>query len=447
MQTGFFNVLSVPEFITRLREFPQLEQETVTLLAADGRVLASELHSPEDLPLASRSCMDGYALNAKDIFGASETNPTYLECIGTVDIAHPADFTVQQGECAAIVTGGILPQGTDAVIMVEHTEELGAGTIEMRKSLAPGEHVMLRGEDVTRDATALTQGTLLRPQEVGLLAALGITEIPVVRRPSVGILSTGDELIPVTETPRTGQIRDVNSYTLACLIERIGCTARQYGIVKDDLDSLSEAMQKALAENDVIFLSGGSSVGTRDLTVSAIDQLALCKDSSITHAELINHGVAISPGKPLILAKAETTAGVKAIWGLPGQVASAQVVMFILGIPFLKYLAGESSPFDQAVWPARRAVLSRNIASRQGREDYIRVRLEPASATAEQAPTPDAAATAADTLSAMLPEAAPVTGKSGLLRTMLLSEGVVRIPAESEGLYAGTEIDVLLFQQ
>jgi len=412
MKNGFFNVLSVTEFVDVLRTFSPLTEETVSGMAADGRVLAQDVVSGEDLPAAPRSCMDGYALRAQDVFGASEMNPAYLESVGAVPIEKPAEFSLRPGECASIVTGGILPEGADAVMMIEHTEELGAGTVEMRKSLAPADNVMLKGEDAGAGKVALAAGTLLRPQEIGLLAALGIADVAVHARPRVGILSTGDELVPVTQTPQVGQVRDVNSSTLACSVARAGGLPTQYGLVKDDLASLESALRTALDANDAVFLSGGSSVGTRDLTVAAIER--------IEGMELVNHGVAISPGKPLILARC----GNKAVWGLPGQVASAQVVMFVLGMPFLRHLAGWRNPFDQSLWPARRAVLTRNVASKPGREDYVRVRLDAAEGSVR---------------------ATPVTGKSGLLKTLILSQGVIRIPSDSEGVYEGAEVDVLLF--
>jgi len=412
MKNGFFNVLSVTEFVDVLRTFSPLTEETVSGMAADGRVLAQDVVSGEDLPAAPRSCMDGYALRAQDVFGASEMNPAYLESVGAVPIEKPAEFSLRPGECASIVTGGILPEGADAVMMIEHTEELGAGTVEMRKSLAPADNVMLKGEDAGAGKVALAAGTLLRPQEIGLLAALGIADVAVHARPRVGILSTGDELVPVTQTPQVGQVRDVNSSTLACSVARAGGLPTQYGLVKDDLASLESALRMALDANDAVFLSGGSSVGTRDLTVAAIER--------IEGMELVNHGVAISPGKPLILARC----GNKAVWGLPGQVASAQVVMFVLGMPFLRHLAGWRNPFDQSLWPARRAVLTRNVASKPGREDYVRVRLDAVDGSVR---------------------ATPVTGKSGLLKTLILSQGVIRIPSDSEGVYEGAEVDVLLF--
>lgn len=412
MKKDFFNVLSVDEFIETLHSFSPLQPETVSIDKIDGRVLAQDIIAPEDLPLGSRSCMDGYALNASNIFGASEANPAYLESVGDIDIEHPADFPINDGECASIVTGGILPEGSDAVVMVEHTESLGAGTIEIRKSLAPFENVMLKGEDATTGNPALVHGTSMRPQEVGMMAALGIQEASVYSAPKVGIISTGDELIPIEEQPVIGQVRDVNSYTLAVCARRAGASATIYGLVEDKLDSLQAALEKALEENDVVFLSGGSSVGVRDLTVGAIDRI---KDT-----ELINHGVAISPGKPLILAKC----GNKAIWGLPGQVASAQVVMFVLGMPFLRYLSGASNAFNQQLWPSKRATLSRNVASKPGREDYVRVSLIEEAGKLK---------------------AAPVLGKSGLLKTMLQATGVIRIDADSEGIYEGATVDVLFF--
>lgn len=412
MKKDFFNVLSVQEFIQALHSFSPLQAHTVSIDAADGCILAENIIAAEDLPLASRSCMDGYAINASSVFGASEANPAYLESVGDIDIEQPASYTLQNGECAGIVTGGILPDGADAVVMVEHTESLGAGTVEIRKSLAPFENVMLKGEDATTGNPALLAGTRIRPQEIGMLAALGVMEIPVNNSPRVGIISTGDELIPIEKKPAVGQVRDVNSYTLAACARRAGATATTYGLVEDKLESLKTALKNALAENDVVFLSGGSSVGVRDLTVGAIEE--------IEGAEIINHGVAISPGKPLILAKC----GNKAIWGLPGQVASAQVVMFILGMPFLRYLGGDTNAFDQTRWPSKQAVLSRNVASKPGREDYVRV-----SVTEKNGKN----------------IATPVLGKSGLLKTMLQADGVARIGADSEGIYEGTAVDVLFF--
>lgn len=436
MYKDFLNVLAVEDVIGRLLDFASLPAERRPLAAlAAGSVLSGPLIAPEDLPPANRSGMDGYAVRAADLFGASESNPVWLDCVGEIAIDRPPAFALEAGQCAAIVTGGHMPEGADAVIMVEHTKPFGAGVIEMRRSVAPGEYVMLKGEDAAAGQPLLRAGTVLRAQEIGLLAAVGMTEIPVIRRPRVSLLSTGDELVPPEARPRPGQIRDVNTSALAAMIAP-HAEVTAFGIAPDRLEPLKAALAEALrgkddAPADAVFLSGGSSIGVRDLTLEALQALG--------DTEILCHGVALSPGKPLILARCGQTL----VWGLPGQVASAQVVMFVLGLPFLRHLAGHSlaalrngktqdakgTAFDQRRWPSRPALLSRNIASRQGREDYIRVRLE----------TPDSPGG--------LPRAVPVPGLSGLLRTLLDAEGVIRIPARLEGLEAGTPVEALLFDK
>jgi molybdopterin molybdotransferase len=410
MSQGFLKTLSRSEFQALLQTFPCTGTELVHFHRARNRVLAEDLISPEDLPTGPRSSMDGYALRAVDSFGAGESSPAYLDCIRTLEVNEFPDFTLAPGQCAWIPTGGFLPAGADSVVMVEYTQEIGAGTIEVRQSVAPGENVMERGEDAAAGQPILIAGSVLRTQEVGLLAALGLDEVKVYRRPRAAILSTGDELVPVEATPAPGRIRDVNSHTVACLVEEAGGDTLPGGIVGDDLARLVRALRGALEQSDVVFLSGGSSKGTRDLTIAALEQ--------IPGTEILAHGVRISPGKPTILARA---AG-KAVVGLPGQVGSAQVVMTVLGQPFLRHLAGDREAFAERLRPLRRARLARNLESRQGREDFVRVRLEPAEGG--------------------LPLARPVLGKSGLLRTLLQSDGLLVVPADVEGFREGQEVDV-----
>ena len=431
MSHSFFHVLSVSEVVAALSAVPSLPAESVTLYdaALEGRVLAEPVTARDDVPLTSRSGMDGYAVRAADTFGASESNPTYLQCVARCDIDQQPDFTLQPGQCAGIVTGGIVPPGADAVLMVEHSHLMGEDCVEIRRAVPPGEYVMLRGEDARQGEVALPAGTLLRAQEVGLLAAVGATQVRVHRRPVVAILSTGDEVLPVESALRPGQVRDVNSHALAVLVRRAGGIPLLLGIAPDKLEELEAGLRRGLEQADVILLSGGSSVGVRDLTVAALQRLGT--------ADIFCHGVAISPGKPLILAKVARDEGNKGdsgsgagrspcvVWGLPGQVASAQVVMMVLGQPFLRHLSGQAEAFMQARWPRCRAELARNTASRQGREDYVRVRVQWREGQA--------------------PLAVPVPGMSGLLRTLLDSEGVVRIPAALEGLEQGAFVDVLLF--
>lgn len=412
MKSVFLNTYSRFEFEDLLQSFPPVGTETVAFSRSCYRVLAEELISPEELPAARRSSMDGYALRAADAFGASDNNPAYLECTRRLEVNEYPDFTLQSGECAWIATGGVLPQDADSVVMVEYTQEIGSATVEIRQSVAPGENMMERGEDATIGQRMILPGSRLRPQEVGLLAALGITEVTVHRRPRVAILSTGNELVAATEHPAPGQVRDVNAHTIACLAEEAGGEPIHCGIVGDHLEELLPALKSALAQSDVVFLSGGSSKGTRDLTIAAL--------SEIPGADILAHGVRISPGKPTILARV----GTKGVVGLPGQVGSAQVVMAVLGRPFLRHLAGDHQAFSQKLRPLRRARLGRNLYSRQGREDFVRVKLEPG---------PE------KTLLAQ-----PVMGKSGLLRSLLQSDGLLVIPAEVEGFQAGEDVEVWL---
>ena len=427
MTHDFFHVLSVAQVVEALTALAPLEAQSLPLdspLGLEGLVLAADVTARDDVPLTSRSGMDGYAVRAADTFGASESNPAYLTCVAHCHIDQQPDFILIPGQCAGIVTGGIVPPGADAVVMVEHTHVMGEDCVEIRRAVPPGEYVMLRGEDAEAGAVCLSAGTLLRPQEIGLLAAVGAHTVRVHRRPVVAILSTGDEVIGVQSTPRPGQVRDVNSHALAALVRKAGGEPRLLGIAPDTLDHLEAGLKKALngapGEDgaDVLLLSGGSSVGVRDLTVAALKRLG--------NAEIFCHGVAISPGKPLILARvARAGKSPCVVWGLPGQVASAQVVMKILGQPFLRHLAGEADAFAQGHWPQCRAELARNVASKQGREDYVRVRLKWRQGQA--------------------PLAVPVPGMSGLLRTLIGSQGVVRIAAAVEGLEQGTAVDVLLF--
>jgi len=409
MGNGFFQVVDSSSFITLLQRFKAVGEEMISLDRGPGRVLSRDVVSGENLPLVDRSCMDGYAVRSMDVFGASESSPAYLECGEHLPIDRVSKRVLGPGECVGITTGGTLPPGADSVVMVEHTQDLGAGTVEIRRSAVPGENVMYAGEDVAADSVAVPRGTELRSQDIGLLAAIGVQEVPVATRPRVGIISTGDELVAVTCVPRPGQVRDVNSHTLACLIREGGGEPVSYGLVRDDLASITETLQTALAENDTVFISGGSSVGMRDLTIQALE--------SLPHSEILAHGVSISPGKPTILARVRD----KAVFGLPGQVTSGQVVVLVFGIPFLRHLAGAKRPFDVSCRPVRPAVLDANLASKPGREDYVRVRLVPEE----------------DGFRAV-----PRTGKSGLLRTLVEADGLLRLDADSEGAVAGSLVDI-----
>ncbi|WP_027721242.1 gephyrin-like molybdotransferase Glp [Maridesulfovibrio zosterae] len=412
MNHDFFNIISRKEFELLLRTFQATELTQIPIADAFGLVLGNDIVSPEDLPPVNRSCMDGYAVNASDAFGASETNPAYLECCAKLSVDEAPSFTLKSGECASIPTGGTLPDGSDAVVMVEHTQELGSGTIEIRKSSVPGEHTMLKGEDAAKGSVIFKAGHRIRFQDVGLLAALGIKEVTIRKKPRVGIISTGDELVEIDFPQKAGTIRDVNSHTLRCLVSSAGAEAVNYGIVHDELPKLELTLTKAISENDLVLLSGGSSVGMRDLTVQAIE--------SMPESEILAHGVAISPGKPTILGKA----GNKPVLGLPGQVTSVQVVMLSLVMPFIRHLMGQKNAFSTSDRPVIQAELEQNTVSKPGREDYVRMKLT----SREEG----------------IPLASPVYGKSGLLKTMIQADGLMIIPADTEGFYAGNIVNVWL---
>lgn len=408
MREGFFRAVSTAEFTDLLRTFPALPTETVPLDEALGRFLAEDLLAAENLPAAARAAMDGYAVRAADAFGASESNPAYLDLAMDIPIGVIPEKPLPPGHCARIVTGALLPDGADAVVMVEYAEDLGAAAIEIRRSLAPGDNMLLAGEDAAVGQRVLAAGTKLRPQEIGILAALGHVRVPVGRRPRAAVLSTGDELVPAEATPKPGQIRDVNTHTLAALLRAAAAAPTVFPLVRDDLPGIQAALAEAVADHDLTLLSGGSSVGARDFTLEALRNLG---------ADILAHGVALSPGKPTILARLHG----KPVIGLPGQVTSAQIVMLVFGLPLLAHLAGDARAFDRPpqTFPA---LLSRNVASRQGREDHVRVRLE--------------------SRPGQMPLAHPVLGKSGLLKTLLLADGVITIPADLEGLAGGVEVAV-----
>lgn len=415
MHTEFFQVVSVQEFLQKVQTFPSL-QETEMLSAPDAlhRVLAHEVIALENVPAFQRAAMDGYAVQAADTFGSSEANPAYLEKAANIHIGEIPEKILAPGQCASIVTGAALPKGADSVVMQEYAQDLGHQEIEIRRPVAPGENMLMTGEDCKQGSAVLAQGTRLRPQDIALLCALGQEMVQVFARPKVGVISTGDELVPMHDKPGPGQIRDVNTYSIAAWLKAAGFEPKVFGIVPDSLPLLQQTLQQALEQCDLILLSGGSSVGTRDLSLDAL--------LGLPGSEILAHGVAISPGKPTILARL----GSKPIIGLPGQVTSVQVVLYVLVLPCLQHISGQDSALNCSLLHySKSAELARNLSSKQGREDYVRIRLE----------------SRRDELDL----AVPVLGKSGLLRTMLQAQGLLRIPAEFEGLEQGDRVKVLLF--
>lgn len=405
---GFFKVTDLDKVLEYRTEFQPVETEKIALIDANGRVLAVDAVSDVDLPDFLRSTMDGYAVRASSTYGATEGSPAYLSTIGSISMGEPPSFTIGPGEAARISTGGMLPSGADSVVMIEYVNPLDAVTIEVYRSVAPGQHVVQIAEDFQKDQKILTRGRKLRPQEVGMLAAFGCDSISVFKKPRVAIISTGDEIVPVDQKPEWGQIRDINTYTLSGLVQDSGAVPVPFGIVRDNTDELYRTCTRAIDQTDMVLISGGSSVGARDFSVDVL--------SALPHPRILVHGISISPGKPTILARS----GPKALWGLPGHVVSAMIVFNIVVRPFIEHIGGLTDQSRER--PLLRARLSRNVPSSSGRVDFIRVKLTHKDGTLW---------------------ADPILGKSGLINTMIKADGLVQVGINTEGLDEGAEVDVL----
>ena len=384
--------------------------EDVPLEQCLGRILAQDICSKEDIPPYPRSVMDGYAVKAGDTYGATEGMPAYLRVSGEVKMGEFPEVGPAVECCFKIATGGLLPPDTDAVVMLEHTVQTGTEMIEIVKPVAPGENIIGRGDDVKKGDLLLKCGHCLRPQDMGLLAGLGITTLGVQPLVHVGIFSTGDEIVPFDQTPPPGKVRDMNSVNLAALAQKQGAIPTFYGVVKDEEELFLAAVQKALEENDIVIFSGSSSVGSRDLGESVVCKLA----------DLLIHGVAIKPGKPVIVA----FSGSKALFGLPGHPVSAAVAFDLFVRQVINSFSGRTFsdlPQSRTV----QAICKRNMNSAGGRTDFIRVSL-----------------TRKDSGKY---EAYPVLGKSGALSTMVAADGFFRIEESSQGVESGEMVIVYLY--
>jgi len=403
-----FTVVTVETAREKLAaHLPPRPAEEVDLAAALGRFLAADFYAPEDLPGFDRSTVDGFAVRAADTFGASEGLPAYLELDGEVPMGGSPGGPLVPGRARRIPTGGMLPPGADAVVMVEYSEEVDGVLLGVTRPVAPLENVVRRDEDAARNTMVLKRGMRLTPPDLGVAAALGCTGLPVFTRPRVAIISTGDELVPAARSPGPGQVRNINSVILAGLVAEDGGTPVSYGIVPDRLPEIEAALRSALAQCDLVLLSGGSSVGSRDWTALAA--------GSLGEPGIIFHGLALRPGKPTLGA----VVGGKPFFGLPGHPVSALVVYLLLVRPLVR--VGDYS-VPPAFWPAR---LTRSLPSAAGREDYVRVRLR----------------VEGETLWAQ-----PVLGKSGLIVPMVPSHGLARVPPAREGLEAGDPVDVYILR-
>ena len=412
MAQTFFKVLAPREALNVLLTVNPVGTEEIPTVRARARVLADELRSAVDLPHFHRAAMDGYAVIAKDTFGASQSLPAYLKLAGVVEMGKEAAQPLTPGTAMRISTGGMMPPHADSVVMVEYTDETDAGLVEIHRGVSPWQNVIQIGDDIKKGELVFPRGRRLRAHDLGALTGVGIASIPVFKKPRIALISTGDEIVDVESEPRPGQVRNINQHSLAGLIEECGGELKDWGVIRDDRTALRDAIAGALEWSDLVLLSGGSSMGAKDIALETI--------LSFPDAQFVFHGISIAPGKPTIFAKA---CG-KPVLGLPGYPVSALVIFDLFAAPLIRRLGGENLDVLEKFSRSVRAVLKTNVASQIGREDYVRVVLERSPA-------------------GLL--AAPLPSKSGAIFTLVKADGMVRVDMNQDGLEQGEEVEVILF--
>jgi molybdopterin molybdotransferase len=386
----------------------KVSRDRVQALNALGRVTAESIYSPISLPPFPRSTVDGYAVRASDTFGASESLPAYLRVNGEIQMGSSAGFDINQGETGLIHTGGMLPDSCDAVVMIEYTQQVSMDTVEILRSVAVGENIIKVGEDVHPGQEVISSGVRIRPAEIGGLAAIGVLELEVAKKPIVGIISSGDEVISPESRLLPGQVRDSNSYSLSALIDQAGGIPRRYGIFPDQFERLEAIATRALGECDMLVITAGSSASARDLTSRVINTLG--------SPGVLVHGVNIKPGKPTILAVCNQ----KVVIGLPGNPVSALVIAGLFVVPAVESLLGLTNVGVRTRLYAR---LSTNVPSQAGREDWVAARLYS-----------DGSGYQVD----------PIFSKSNLIFSLVRANSTIRVPPDATGLSAGDMVEVQL---
>ena len=411
----FFEVVSSERVLQTISEFSPLKSEILDADTAISRILAEDIYSPVDLPDFARSTMDGYALKANDTFGANDSIPTYLELVGHILMGEAPNFKLEIGQAARISTGGMLPEGSDCVIMQEYTNLMDDKTLEVLKSTSVGENILNVGDDLKKGEKFLASGIPLKSHDIGALFGVGITKVQVSARPKIAILPTGDELVGPGEKTKPGQIRDINRFSLAAAVSEMDCIPIVEDILPDDLELIKFRLKKVIQDVDIVLVSGGSSMGMRDFTVSAINSLG--------EPGVLIHGISIKPGKPTIVGRLDIEDENKVVIGIPGHPVSAMMIFHKFVVPTIRRLRGEKDIFVSQRGKVL-ASLSRNLPSAPGREDMIRVSLK---------------------IEGNKLIASPLMGNSAMISTMTKADGYLIIPTDFDGLVAETEVEVLLY--
>ncbi|ABW18720.1 molybdopterin molybdotransferase MoeA [Alkaliphilus oremlandii] len=406
---NLLNTVTVDEAKNKIKDVfsdVKLKEEKVHLLEAVNRYLSQDIVAPIHVPGFHRSTVDGYAVIARDTFGSSENIPSFLRYRGKIEMGMEATEFIGSGECYYVPTGGMLPMGCDAVVMVEYTEVLGR-EICIQKPVSPWENILKKGEDLRQKDLLFKKGHRLRPQDIGMLAGLGIIDIPVYEKLSVSIISTGDELVPPTKKLNLGQIHDMNTYSLSAAAEADGCCIIERVIIEDEKEGLQSKIEECIAHSHIILISGGSSAGDKDYTKEVMDRIGM--------PGAFIHGISVKPGKPTIVGKVKG----RAIFGLPGQPVSALIVYKILVSSWIK----ETLYGAEVIHPSIEGTISVNIPSAPGREHYVMVSIKE-----------EAGQTIID----------PIYGKSGMLSMMAKAQGYIKIHTNTEGILKGDSVRAFL---
>lgn len=404
-----FNVHSVEAARKKLEDFfseYKLETEKIDITKAVGRILAEDVVSNENVPHFRRSTVDGYAVISKDTHGASESLPAFLQVVGEVHMGKPAKNVVSNDETMYVPTGGMVPDGADSVVMVEYTEKLDEENIAINRPASSKENMIDIGDDIRKGEKVLKKGAKLRAQDIGVLSSIGIEKVFAYKLPTIAVISTGDEILDPSKNAEPGQIRDINTYTLSAMAEEAGCTLTKKIVVKDEFQRLYDTLEECINNNDIVIISGGSSVGTKDITGKVIN--------SVGKPGVFVHGVAIKPGKPTILAKVRN----KAVFGLPGQPVSAMIVFKVFVEYLIKYIQKQDTQTNYYI----EAEFTSNIHSAHGRETYQMVTLEKEREGWK---------------------ASPVYGKSGMITLLSKAKGYIKIEADKEGIEKGERVKVI----
>jgi molybdenum cofactor synthesis domain-containing protein len=385
------------------------EEETV-LLEAYNRVLNEDVVSTLDIPPFNRSTVDGYAVKAEDTFGAEENQPVNLKVSGAVNVGEQPKVVVTKSEAVEIVTGAPIPDGADAVVMVEDTER-ESDELRVFSAVTVNENVMKKGSDIKNGWTVLKRGQVLGSSEIGVLAALGLTKVKVLKIPIIAVLSTGGEVAEPGKALPEGKIYDINAFSISAAVIESGAKPVYFGVVPDDKAALSKAMQTALASSDMVITSGGVSVGPRDYTPQIVDSLG--------KPGIVVYGIAVKPGKPTTVG----FVGDKPVFSLPGHPTSALLIFYLLARPLIQRLAGRPVVAMKMV----RAFAGSRMFSAKGRRTFVMVKLE------------------FDKDYRLLAE--PVeTGASGAITTLANADGFVEIPENEQFIDVDEEVAVVLFR-